>query len=185
MGTAYLLGQALRDLWQLDYALIGLIVALYGVGAILFAPVTGLLLERLGTQRSAAIGLTSVATTIVLMAAAPNPPSFALAYLALGLAAMLTWTAFSILAVEAAPSHRGTTSAYFLGARFMIQGLAPALYTPVYGTLGPRAMFALSSVLALAALLPLRFLRPSLAPPSAKTAVHSDHSASCANRCNS
>jgi MFS family permease len=185
MGTAYLLGQALRDLWQLDYALIGLIVALYGVGAILFAPVTGMLLERLGTQRSAAIGLTSVATTIVLMAAAPNPPSFALAYLALGLAAMLTWTAFSILAVEAAPSHRGTTSAYFLGARFMIQGLAPALYTPVYGTLGPRAMFALSSVLALAALLPLRFLRPSLAPPSATTAVHSDHSASCANRCNS
>jgi hypothetical protein len=98
---------------------------------------------------------------------------------------MLTWTAFSILAVEAAPSHRGTTSAYFLGARFLIQGLAPALYTPVYGTLGPRAMFALSSVLALAALLPLRFLRPSFAPPSATTAVHSDHSASCANRCNS
>jgi MFS family permease len=103
MGTAYLLGQALRDLWYLDYALIGLIVALYGVGAILFAPVTGVLLERLGTQRSAAIGLTSVATTIVLMAVAPNPPSFALAYLGLGLAAMLTWTGLRH------PCSRGST----------------------------------------------------------------------------
>jgi len=165
MGSAYLLGQALRDLWQLDYATIGLIVSLYGLGALLFGPPAGLLLERLGVQRGAALGLLAVSASIAGMAGAPHPWAFAAAYLALGLAAMLTWTAFSTLAVQAAPTHRGTASAYFLGARFLVQGLAPALYTPTYGALGPRAVFALSAAIALSALLPLRFLRPAALAP--------------------
>lgn len=160
MGTAYLLGQALRDLWQLDYATIGLVVSLYGLGAILFGPPAGLLLERVGAQRGAAFGLLAVSSAIAVMAAARDPWAFAAAYLALGLAAMLTWTAFSTLAVQAAPSHRGTASAYFLGARFLVQGLAPALYTPIYGAFGPRVMFALSAAIAVSALLPLWLLRP-------------------------
>jgi MFS family permease len=165
MGSAYLLGQALRDLWQLDYATIGLIVSLYGLGALLFGPPAGLLLERLGVQRGAALGLLAVTASVAGMAGAPHPWVFAAAYLALGLAAMLTWTAFSTLAVQAAPTHRGTASAYFLGARFLVQGLAPALYTQTYGALGPRAVFALSAAIALSALLPLRFLRPAVLAP--------------------
>lgn len=172
MGTAYLLGQTLRDLWQLDYATIGIIVSLYGLGAILFGPPAGYLLERVDLQASSTIGLLAVSLSIATMALAPHPWVFAAAYLALGLAAMLTWTAFSTLAVQAAPTHRGTASAYFLGARFLVQGLAPALYTPTYGTLGPRAVFLLSAALALSALVPLRILRPQqtrTSPPAPAT----------------
>ncbi|MDW8058627.1 MAG: MFS transporter [Thermomicrobium sp.] len=172
MGTAYLLGQALRDLWGLDYATIGLVVSLYGLGAILFGPPAGYLLERFGAQRGAAIGLLAVSLAIAAMALAPRPWIFAAAYLSLGLAAMLTWTAFSTLAVQAAPTHRGTASAYFLGARFLVQGLAPALYTPTYGALGPRAVFALSAAIALGALVPLRLLRPR--GPSAVSLASAD-----------
>lgn len=160
MGTAYLLGQTLRDLWQLDYATIGVIVSLYGLGAILFGPPAGFLLERFGLRTGSTIGLLAVSLSIATMALAPHPWVFAGAYLALGLAAMLTWTAFSTLAVQAAPTHRGTASAYFSGARFLIQGLAPAVYTPTYGMFGPRAVFALSAALALSALVPLRSFRP-------------------------
>ncbi len=162
MGTAYLLGQAVRDLWGLDYATIGVIVSLYGLGAILFGPPTGFLLERLGVQRGAALGLAAVSLAIAGMALAPHPAVFASSYLVLGLAAMLTWTAYSTLAVQAAPTHRGTASAYFLGARFLVQGIAPLLYTPTYAALGPRAMLGLSAVLALLAFVPLRFLRPPI-----------------------
>ncbi len=160
MGTAYLLGQALRDLWQLDYATIGLVVSLYGLGAILFGPPAGLLLEHLGAQRGAMIGLVAVSSAIAVMAIAPHPWVFAAAYLALGFAAMLTWTAFATLAVQAVPHYRGTASAYFSGARFLVQGLAPILYTPIYGAFGPRVMIAISAAVATSAFLPLWLLRP-------------------------
>lgn len=159
MGTAYLLGQALRDLWQLNYATIGLIVSLYGLGAILFGPATGSLLERFGLQRGAQYGILWVGGMILVMTLAPHPVPFGAGYLGLGLAAMLTWTAISTLAVQAAPDYRGTASAWFLSARFLVQGLAPALYTPIYSTLGPRAVFGVSAVIAFSALVPLALLR--------------------------
>ncbi len=179
MGTAYLLGQALRDLWGLDYATIGVIVSLYGLGALLFGPPTGVLLERLGAQRGAALGLAAVSLSILGMTLAPHPLLFAGSYLALGLAAMLTWTAYSTLAVQAAPTHRGTASASFLGARFLVQGLAPLLYTPTYATLGPRAMLGLSALFALLAFVPLRVLRPPAGHEPARslgTHGHDPHS---------
>lgn len=175
MGTAYLLGQTLKDLWNLDYGTIGLIVSLYGLGAILFGPVTGWLLGRWSLQRSAVVGILWVSLMIAVMALAPEPLVFAAGYLGLGLAAMLTWTTFSTLAVQAAPTHRGTASAYFLGARFLVQGVAPALYTPLYGVLGPRGMLGAAAALALATLAPLHLLRPA---PERTTALHASIAAS-------
>jgi MFS family permease len=169
-GAQYLFGEALRDLWGMPPGETGLILAVNGLAGLFLGPAGGYLIERIGVYRGTALGTIGMALSLVLMGVAPSPLVFALGNALLGGFGIGTWAALNTLAIRAVPEIRGTVSSYVGSAKFLVRGIAPFWFTPLYELAGPRSIFFASALLAALLLLPLITLR-SRVPDPAREAV--------------
>lgn len=170
-GASYLFGDYLRDAWGTGVGTAGVILAMYGLAGLLAGPFAGAVIERAGVYRGIAGGMVGVAGALVVMMAATSPWSFAAGNFLLGVTGIVAWAALNTLAVEAVPEHRGTASSIFGSAKFLVQAIAPLWFTPLYQSVAPRSIFAVSALLAIALLAPLAWLHARRARKPAGTPV--------------
>lgn len=127
----------------------------------------GVVLGRVGSQRSYALGLTGLAILVAVMAITPDLRLFVIAAPFGGLALTLHWSAAQTYVMEAAPSERRGLASSIMS--FVVVA-APGLGGLVLGTLANTYGFRLfafiaTCLLAIAALAALTLLPP---PPTSK-----------------
>lgn len=162
-GPVYLGGEYLRDLWGTGAGPAGVILGLYGLAGLLAGPFSGHVIRRVGMYRAIAGSTAGVAVSLAIMTLAPSAQLFAAGNFLLGVSGINAWAALNTLVVSATPEHRGTASSVFGSAKFLAQAVAPIWFTPLYQHAGPRSIFGLSALLALAVLPPLAAFRVIIA----------------------
>lgn len=171
-GPVYLAGEFMADLWGTGVGAAGVILGLYGLAGLVTGPFAGLILEWLGLYRGTAAAMIGVALSLVVMALAPGALVFAAGNLLLGVTGIIAWTALNTLVLRAVPEHRGTAASIFGSAKFLAQGVAPVWFTPLYQSVGPRSIWGVAALLALALLAPLSALRGHAARREAGEPLH-------------
>ncbi len=169
-GAQYLYGEVLRDLWGIATGSTGAILAVNGLAGLFLGPAGGYIIERVGVYRGAALGAGGMALSLVWMGMAPSPLAFAIGNFLLGGFGIGTWAALNTLAIRAIPEIRGTVSAYFGAAKFLVRGVSPLWFTTLYELAGPRSIFFASALMAVVLLAPLVALRSRVPEPSRETA---------------
>ena len=170
-GAQYLFGEVLRDLWGIATGSTGAILAVNGLAGLFLGPAAGYIIERIGVYRGAALGAGGMALSLVLMGLAPSPLAFAVGNFLLGGFGIGTWAALNTLAIRAVPELRGTVSAYFGSAKFLVRGVSPLWFTTLYELAGPRSIFFAAALMAVLLLVPLVALRSRVPEPAREAAT--------------
>jgi len=157
-GPNYLFADYLGEQWGLSVASAGLILATYGLAGVLLGPFSGYLIERFGVFRGVASSMIGVALSLIIMGLAPTWPVYVIGNFLLGATSIVAWTGLATLAVNLAPSHRGTASSLFGSARFLALAVCPLWFTPLYQSVAMSAIFYASATFAIALLVPLTVL---------------------------
>jgi MFS transporter, ACDE family, multidrug resistance protein len=158
-GSAYLFGEFMRDRWGSGEGTIGIALGMYGFAALMVGPFSGLMIERIGVFKGAALSMTGVAGSLVFLGIAPGVIWFGVGNFLLGASGIAAWAALNTLVVQAMPSHRGTASSIFGSAKFMAQAVSPLWFTPLYETDMPALIFYVAGIMGVALLIPLVLLR--------------------------
>lgn len=170
-GAQYLFGEVLRDLWGIATGSTGAILAVNGLAGLFLGPGAGYIIERIGVYRGAALGAGGMAFSLVLMGLAPSPLAFAVGNFLLGGFGIGTWAALNTLAIRAVPELRGTVSAYFGSAKFLVRGISPLWYTTLYELAGPRSNFFAAALMAVLVFVPLVAVRSRVPEPAREAAM--------------
>ncbi len=157
-GPNYLFADYLGERWGLSVASAGLILASYGLAGVLFGPFSGYLIERFGVFRGVASSMIGVALSLVIMGLAPSWPVYAVGSFLLGATSIVAWTGLATLAVNLAPSHRGTASSLFGSARFLALAVCPLWFTPLYQSVAKTSIFFTSAIFSIILIIPLALL---------------------------
>jgi MFS transporter, ACDE family, multidrug resistance protein len=158
-GPSYLFAEFMRDAWSTGVGFSGLALGMYGIAGLIMGPLAGLIVERIGIFRGAALSMTGVAFALVLLAVAPGEYWFAAGNFLLGAFAIAAWASLNTLVVQAMPTHRGTAASIFGSTKFLAQAVSPVWFTPLYDTVDPAAIFYVAALMAILLLLPLAILR--------------------------
>jgi MFS transporter, ACDE family, multidrug resistance protein len=170
-GSSYLFAEYMRDTWSSGVGVSGLALGMYGIAGLVLGPFAGLLIERIGIFKGAAISMSGVAGALALLALVPGEVSFAAGNFLLGGFAIAAWASLNTLVVQAMPSHRGTAASIFGSTKFLAQAVSPVWFTPLYDSVDPVMIFYGAAIMALLLLVPLTVLRRRLGPDmSASTA---------------
>jgi predicted MFS family arabinose efflux permease len=105
----------------------GAVVMLYGVGGMIFALLSGMLVRRLGEPGLAASGALLFALCLVAIALSTSVPLAALACLAAGLGFYMLHNTLQVNATQMAPAQRGSSVALFAACLFIGQSTGVAL----------------------------------------------------------
>ncbi len=126
-GFVYV-GAALRDRFNLAYAAIGVILACFGLGGLVYSRLVGRLLPRFGERGLVRLGGSVVTVAYVAVAVSPDwrllPP---LVFLA-GIGFYMFHSTLQTKATELAPTARGTAVALFAFCLFLGQSTGAVLF---------------------------------------------------------
>lgn len=139
-GLAYF-GAFLRTTFGVDYATIGLLLAGFGVGGLLYTFVSRPVIRRLGESGMVRAGGALVLVGFLLMAALPNWPYAAAANFLLGFGFFLFHNTLQANATQMAPDARGSAVSLFASALFMGQASGVALLGYILDRAGYRPVF--------------------------------------------
>lgn len=146
MGAVPYAGSFLKDAFALDYATIGLVLASFGVGGILYTLIVRWLLRRLGERRMVVSGGAMVALGYCVIAAAPAWQLLVPALTLIGIGFFFMHGILQVRATEIAPTARGTALAGFVFYLFLGQGAGVFVLSYVVDGPGYRAAFAITAV---------------------------------------
>ena len=116
----------------LGTAATGLVVAVYGVGGMLFGRYAGTITDRAGRPRTAAFGALACAAGVLALAFVPNAWSLALVYFVVGCASAFAWAALNTIVLEAFPQNRAGAVSAYSAFKFTGVAIAPLLYVPLF-----------------------------------------------------
>ena len=122
----------------------GLLVALFGVGGLLFAALARPLVARLGETGLAALGGLLMGAGFCLVALAPGAVGAAAGAFAAGLGFYMMHSTLQTNATQMAPSARGTAMAVFAGCLFLGQSVGVSLGALVLRLAGSGVVLALA-----------------------------------------
>lgn len=144
-GIVYI-GASLRERFDLPYAVIGLILACYGVGGLIYSRLVRRVLGRIGERGLVQAGgivllgcLLGIAYTPVWIPVIPL-------VMATGVGFYAVHGTLQTRATELAPGARGTAVALFAFALFLGNGLGAAVYGWVVGAAGYATVFTTAAV---------------------------------------
>jgi predicted MFS family arabinose efflux permease len=120
---------------------IGLVVAAYGGGAVVFTFVVGWLVTTLGPYRMIAAGGLCGATATALLAIGASLWVFMLLAMALGFSFYLAHNGLQARATELAPEARGSAVAIFACALFLGNAAGPVVVHPIVDHFGYHPAF--------------------------------------------
>lgn len=161
-GSSYLFAEFMRDTWGTGVGFSGVALGMYGIAGLVLGPLAGLMVERMGIFRGAAISMTGVGGALVVLGMAPGEFWFAAGNFLLGAFGIAAWASLNTLVVQAMPSHRGTAASIFGSTKFLAQAVSPVWFTPLYDTVDPVMIFYIAALMAVLLLLPLAILRGRL-----------------------
>ncbi len=122
----------------------GLLVALFGVGGLLFAALARPLVARLGETGLAALGGTLMGAGFCLLALAPGTVGAAAGAFAAGLGFYMMHSTLQTNATQMAPTARGTAMAVFAGCLFLGQSVGVSLGALVLRLAGSGVLLELA-----------------------------------------
>jgi len=145
MGAVPYAGSFLKQTFRLDYATIGLVLASFGIGCILYTLNVRWLLRRLGERRMVITGGVLVSTGYCVVASAPAWQIVVPALAVIGLGFFFMHGILQVRATEIAPTARGTALAGFVFYLFLGQGAGVFVLSYVVDGPGYRAAFAITA----------------------------------------
>lgn len=145
MGAVPYAGSFLKQTFGIDYATIGLVLASFGAGGMLYTFNVRWLLKRLGERRMVMIGGTLVSAGYCAVAAAPVWQLLVPALAVIGFGFFLMHGILQVRATEIAPTARGTALSGFVFYLFLGQGTGVYVLSHVVDGPGYRAAFAITA----------------------------------------
>lgn len=153
-GSIPFLAPFLHAEFALSYATVGLIVASFGLGALIYTQAATFLLPRLGEGGMVTVGGVLMAGSLVAGMLSQGWVIFVGVELLLGLGFFMFHTSLLARATEMLPQARGVAVSGFVAMLFLGQAIGAAVMGGLIGALGFREAFlidgALIGVLALA-----------------------------------
>jgi predicted MFS family arabinose efflux permease len=131
----------------LSFSAIGIVVASFGVGSVLFAFAVHLLIGRLGERGLVLGGGLVVAAGYLTLAATPTWQNAPFAVAALGFGYYMLHNTLQTNATQMLPEARGTAVAGFSSALFVGQSVGVAMAAPIVDRAGAVTLFAIAAVL--------------------------------------
>ncbi|HEV2125188.1 MAG TPA: MFS transporter, partial [Chloroflexota bacterium] len=138
-GLTYL-GAFLYDEYGLDYARIGLLLGLYGIGSILMARRVGALARRIGSGRMVLVGATLLSASYLMLLGPHHQALFGAAMLLMGIGFVTCHSTLQTCITEAVPGLRGTAVAFFAFSLFLGGGAGTAALSALLSTAGYEAL---------------------------------------------
>jgi len=132
---------------------VGIVLGLSGFLGLIFAPLSGKLVDLIGARYCASIGFVLVGSSAFVMQIATQYWQFLALMSVLGVGSSFMWAALLTMVVRAYPSLKGTSSSVFNSARFLGYAISPLALTPFYVSAGFSATMLLCSALTVVALL--------------------------------
>ncbi|HEV2107811.1 MAG TPA: MFS transporter [Thermomicrobiales bacterium] len=176
-GFVYV-GASLRDRYGLPFAAIGLILAGFGVGGIIYARIIGRLLPRLGERRLVLLGGSLIISAYLAIAFTPAWQPIPALVVITGIGFYMLHSTLQTKATELAPDARGTAVALFAFFLFLGQSLGALFFGQIVTRAGYTPALALSATLV--ALIALFFAsRVNTLPGGAALAEQSTHNRGC------
>lgn len=123
----------------------GLVMAGFGVGALVYTRIAPWLLRRLGEDRMLGVGGLGLAVLLAAIAAAPHWGVVLAAQLCIGLAFFCFHGVLQARATEALPEARGTAVSAFAMALFLGQTVGSLVFATVIAVAGYRWTFGLAA----------------------------------------
>jgi predicted MFS family arabinose efflux permease len=156
----------LHRAYGLPLTVAGSFLMLYGVGGMIFAALSVILVRRLGEARLAASGGLVLLLALGAIALAHAPPVAALACLAAGLGFYMLHNTLQVNATQMAPAQRGSSVALFAACLFLGQstGVALAGYAAERFGTGPVILACAVGVVILALVFAAARRRHTVAP---------------------
>ena len=145
-GFVYV-GAMLRSRYDLPFALIGLILAGFGVGGIIYSRLVGRLLPRLGERRLVLLGGSLIITAYLGIALSPAWQPVPLLVVITGVGFYMLHSTLQTKATELAPNARGTAVALFAFFLFLGQSLGALIFGQLITRAGYTPALALSATL--------------------------------------
>jgi predicted MFS family arabinose efflux permease len=133
--------------FDLSFSLVGLVVAGFGVGAVLYAGTVKLLVARLGQRRLVLGGGIVVMLGYLALAGQPVWQIAPVAITALGFGYYMLHNTLQTNATQMLPQARGTAVAGFSSALFLGQSTGVALAAPIIDRAGAVPVFVLAALL--------------------------------------
>jgi predicted MFS family arabinose efflux permease len=146
VGAFPFLAPYLRERFGLPYAAIGLVLACFGLGAVIYIRSAKWLVRRLGEPGMALGGGLLMAAGMLAAVTLPWWPAFVGVELALGLGFFTLHGVLQARATEMLPHARATAVSAFACLLFLGQSIGAPCMGLLIGTLGYRAAFALDAV---------------------------------------
>jgi predicted MFS family arabinose efflux permease len=160
-GFAFL-GAFLRHEFGVSYAIVGLILACFGIGGLAYALTVHHIVRRLGQQRMVLTGGAFLAAAFVGSGFAPSAASMGPVIVVIGLGYYLLHNTLQTAATQMAPEARGLALSLFASSLFMGQAAGVAVCGSLIDRLGYAPVFAAAGVLLLAL---AAFFRTTLPAP--------------------
>jgi len=145
-GAFGYIGAYLRDEFALSYTHIGLLLAGFGIGSVLYSIAVGFFVRRLGARRMVLCGGGLLFASFTGLAVAPAWQLALPAILVLGLAFYLLHNTLQTLATEMSPSARGLAISAFAFCLFCGQAIGVSAGGLLAQWLGYRPVFAIAGI---------------------------------------
>ncbi|MFT5446713.1 MAG: YNFM family putative membrane transporter [Gammaproteobacteria bacterium] len=145
-GAFAYIGAWLRDEFALSFTNIGLLLAGFGAGSVLYSLAVGTIVRRFGAQRMVRAGGALLLVAFVCLAATPNWYLAVPAIMLLGLAFYLLHNTLQTMATEMSPSARGSAVSAFAFCLFCGQAIGVSGAGLLAEWLGYRTVFTLAGL---------------------------------------
>ena len=126
--------------------MLGLVLAAYGMGGIVYAWSARTLVGRIGEKGLVAVGTVVAALSYVGLALAQNSVAAWFAILCLGSGYWMLHNTLQTNATQMAPEARGVAMSLFASCFFMGQSIGVALAALIFDWQGPRPVFLAAAV---------------------------------------
>jgi predicted MFS family arabinose efflux permease len=164
-GAFAYLGAYLKSAFGIGYLLIGLLLAGFSVGGVIYSLLVKWLVPRLRERGLAIAGGALLLACFLGIALMPSWPLTVPFFVASGLAFYMLHNTLQTKATEMAPQARGAGVSFFAFCLFLGQAAGAAAFGPAIELLGYRTMFAFAGAALL--LLAVEFRRRLGKPPAA------------------
>jgi predicted MFS family arabinose efflux permease len=146
-GAYTFVGSYIYSRFRIGLDLVGLIVAGFGVGGLIYAAMTGRLVAALGERGLMLWGGVVVAISFVAITIAPVPAAVAPATVLAGLSYYMIHNTLQTHATQMAPAARGFAVSTFASALFLGQASGVAIAAPIFDYTGGKPIFLSAAVL--------------------------------------
>jgi MFS transporter, YNFM family, putative membrane transport protein len=146
-GAFAYVGADLHQRFGLNFTLVGVVIASFGVGGLVYAGFVRQLFARFGEIGLAAYGGVTLGIAYLMLAFAPAWWAAPLAVAMIGLGFYMLHNTLQTNATQMAPEARATGVCMFSAALYLGQPASVALVAPVIDRFGARPVFFMAGVL--------------------------------------